>query len=771
MNINGLLAIYNRIVIPRIQRDYAQGRQDCRTKEIRSNLLNDLFFKKNISFNMIFGESDEEKNFIPIDGQQRLTLLFLLALYGHKKLDKENIGLDKLLYSTRESSSDFWNYIIQLDWKTLSDSETITDWCKNQNGFQWYWSMDPTVQSMLCVLDDIHIMYIKFPLHYPNIEIVDFDIHDMTQTGLNETLYIKMNSRGKHLNAFEQIKSALDALLTENSKDYDISVFNNYPRDPTDPINRQDWTFAKKWAYCMDRDWSNWFWDPISTSLDGTLLKLILAYTYIFISCRADSNIYAGSLIEKRKEEILPMLKLTSSEILSNNLDITPSISHITVAYSVLDDHHRLVDNPILRRNYFEGLAKLLCNLIYANRDFASSWGDIIDFRNPDLKFENKQLAILASLIFHKCDYYIGKDFDNWMRFCWNMVENTVKDYESFTTFCRNCKNYYSQGSTHIHIWLSSQYAQLPVSKSKQLEEEIYKASLLSSIYQSYKSSIAAIIFIAESHILLKGRLRPLLLDENGDLSHKGFLKRYKNFNAMFYSTGDVINPPSFIRDYIMCADSRNAMSYNYDSEWSIFLTSEIAIKRKFNASEYDSVWPYLFASPLGEKNILQRDSNQVTELHIREQLLTPGLIESVLNNDSWKSCKPRIRWYYGTYFLYPSDKRGDWYYLMLDWYGNSNEEWNRRAVHLLNSLIEKGIVRMNYDKSAPLINRDNISHNFWIGKDLYFFYKNQEYKLCKDYSLSIVSEEVNNSISATGVNSDDDFILILDRLYNEFSS
>ena len=214
MNINELLAAYNRIVIPRIQRDYAQGRQDSHTKEIRSNLLNDLFSKKNVSFNMIFGESDEGRNFIPIDGQQRLTLLFLLALYGHKKVDKADMGLDKLFYSTRESSTEFWNYIIRLDWKSLSDTETVTDWCKNQNGFQWYWSMDPTVQSMLCVLDDIHKMYIESPLHYPDVGAIEFDIHDMTQTGLNETLYIKMNSRGKHLNAFEQIKSNLDALLS-----------------------------------------------------------------------------------------------------------------------------------------------------------------------------------------------------------------------------------------------------------------------------------------------------------------------------------------------------------------------------------------------------------------------------------------------------------------------------------------------------------------------------------------------------------------------------
>ena len=57
------------------------------------------------------------------------------------------------------------------------------------------------------VLTDIHKMYIESPLHYPDVGAIEFDIHDMTQTGLNETLYIKMNSRGKHLNALYEIET------------------------------------------------------------------------------------------------------------------------------------------------------------------------------------------------------------------------------------------------------------------------------------------------------------------------------------------------------------------------------------------------------------------------------------------------------------------------------------------------------------------------------------------------------------------------------------
>ncbi len=93
MNLRSLLEKYNSILIPRIQRDYAQGRRDNVTNEIRGNLLKDIFSSKSISFNMIFGESDSAGNFIPIDGQQRLTLLFLLLLYGSKTGYVDDFGV------------------------------------------------------------------------------------------------------------------------------------------------------------------------------------------------------------------------------------------------------------------------------------------------------------------------------------------------------------------------------------------------------------------------------------------------------------------------------------------------------------------------------------------------------------------------------------------------------------------------------------------------------------------------------------------------------
>ena len=80
------------IYIPRIQRDYAQGRTDDATRQIRDRFVEDIFDSlvhfqetgKCLDINFIYGNietEDGKKRFIPIDGQQRLTTLFLLHWY------------------------------------------------------------------------------------------------------------------------------------------------------------------------------------------------------------------------------------------------------------------------------------------------------------------------------------------------------------------------------------------------------------------------------------------------------------------------------------------------------------------------------------------------------------------------------------------------------------------------------------------------------------------------------------------------------------------
>lgn len=100
-----------KVEIPIVQRDYAQGRQDDHTNMVRYNLLKDVksaILRKTqpLDLNFVYGKVEGDK-FIPLDGQQRLTTLFLLHLYAFNNDDSKTELLTKFTYETRKSSRTF----------------------------------------------------------------------------------------------------------------------------------------------------------------------------------------------------------------------------------------------------------------------------------------------------------------------------------------------------------------------------------------------------------------------------------------------------------------------------------------------------------------------------------------------------------------------------------------------------------------------------------------------------------------------------------------
>jgi uncharacterized protein with ParB-like and HNH nuclease domain len=120
-NFSELIENYS-IEIPIIQRDYAQGRETLAVETIRNGLLDTLYnaieSKKPVDFDFIYGSLEtvaSETKFIPLDGQQRLTTLFLLHWYlacKDGKLDQEINKLCNFKYETRRSSEEFCKALV-----------------------------------------------------------------------------------------------------------------------------------------------------------------------------------------------------------------------------------------------------------------------------------------------------------------------------------------------------------------------------------------------------------------------------------------------------------------------------------------------------------------------------------------------------------------------------------------------------------------------------------------------------------------------------------
>ena len=237
----------NRILIPMVQRDYAQGREHADVNRIRDRFLDSLFNAvvnhKPITLDFIYGDIDDDGVMVPIDGQQRLTTLFLLHWYAAKKscltLDQSSC-LEKFSYETRTSSRDFCKSLIrfQPEFKDALDFEII-----NQAWFPLSWKKDPTIASMLVMLTAIDQKFNSVSNLWSQLKrnAITFHFLPIKDMGLTDELYIKMNSRGKPLTLFENFKAELERLLKELN-------FDNCDRRIISKIDLA-WTDLL-WRYC-----------------------------------------------------------------------------------------------------------------------------------------------------------------------------------------------------------------------------------------------------------------------------------------------------------------------------------------------------------------------------------------------------------------------------------------------------------------------------------------------------------------------------------------
>lgn len=257
------------IYIPRIQRNYAQGRLDNTTKQIRDKFVDDIFgslvnYQETgniLDVNFIYGnieEDDGKKRFIPIDGQQRLTTLFLLhwyfAVYSGE-IDANPEVKKRLLqfqYETRNVTGKFCRNLteyVRIDFKTIADDKKVSDAIRN---YYWFFSdfeNDSSVRGMLVMIDAIHEKakeYVKevvsldgiFDLLTSDEAPIRFLYLNIDDVGLTDSIYIKMNARGKALTHFENFKAQL----------------RNYLSDDED--------FANEFIDNINGKWSEFFWNP-----------------------------------------------------------------------------------------------------------------------------------------------------------------------------------------------------------------------------------------------------------------------------------------------------------------------------------------------------------------------------------------------------------------------------------------------------------------------------------------------------------------------------
>ena len=232
-----LCKAYGKIEVPIIQRDFAQGRDNqasVRNKFV-DYLVDSLSQKEVIELDFIYGsvrtdidEHDKTKEihtFIPIDGQQRLTTLWLLHWFlaiREGNLDSIRAEMSKFLYEPRPSAHSFCERLMK-EVFPADRIKDISDYIESRNWFDCDWLSDGTIKGMLQMLKSFSK---KTELTEGQITLsqltIDGDISfyfvPLCSFGLSEDIYIRMNARGKILTDFENFKSEF------------YKIIKNYPR-------------------------------------------------------------------------------------------------------------------------------------------------------------------------------------------------------------------------------------------------------------------------------------------------------------------------------------------------------------------------------------------------------------------------------------------------------------------------------------------------------------------------------------------------------------
>ena len=693
------LGRYDHIVIPAIQRDYAQGREDKKATEVRKTLLNDIFSDKpEIDFNLVFGSQEEyggKTCFIPVDGQQRLTTLFLLYLYNSKVNEVQTDGLNKFTYETRRAAADFCKAIVDNVWEF--SKQILSDSIKDCNWFMQYWNQDPTVISMLRMLDDIQDIQKRAPEgdFSKKLDRITFYFYDLKQNGLNETLYIKMNARGKPLTAFESLKAAIDNILPKEL-DYDFKEIG-------DEANGSN--FKEKWQSCIDGKWTDAFWDKEKPhDIDKNLTKFIVRFL---------SGCYAA-LKPNGDQTTDDETKKQLGEINANEDNYSSFIPFGPIK------------NVLESKESFAFLARAFVIISCKENVLYPTW------RNSDFTFtidvitEYKTLSVLLAYVLFDGDKKA-------IRFAWNMAENTVFGYDDFIRLCRR----FGQIKNHPKI-MEGIYTVLSEiefdNPSEQLKEEIAKAKQILDGDQLRKyndnKTWEDVIIEAENYAFFKGAIRFLFRNEKGEWDWKDFDTKWKNAKKYFDKENGLYKIDSNLLRFFISQFNIENEDTNWSLFWEMVYDNEdsswrnLLIKEKWKRPIHET----LISNNTKINTDYQSTFENKKRKSVQEDLVKMNLLECIASGCTLKYIKDN-------YLLTPYKSQVEWEKYII---GNHR---NR----ILSFLYGGKSYEQSYMYEKIYTDQKIDGCDFFWGWDIYFKYKmpskTYDFTWYRDDSIYILNE------------------------------
>lgn len=735
-----------RIEIPIIQRDYAQGR--IGKEHLRERFLGKMFDVLcgkggTMTLDFVYGTIENDALY-PLDGQQRLTTLWLLHWYIALKSDNLSANKDIFncfTYETRISSREFCNHLCTIDsnnyknFKDKNKEKGIVEYIRNQTWFYQRYAQDPTVQGMLRTLggtkiedstgndikDGLEEIFGKdtdfqkcwslltseeCPIVFVYKEMKDENLP------LSDDLYVKMNARGKQLTDFENFKA-------------DLLDFAPDPDNPHKKLLGQDI------ASLMDNAWTDVFWNVAKAAevyqVDAIYFKFIR--DYLFAKFIADSSLSASELQDNRFYQDVYKGNNSNNEYTGFNL------YKGVIKADVIKDLKQFFSLWQLSRLTDEKLRPLW----KVDKDYFYLIPHYLKLKEGIIVSETTQIGRVVS--YAVCRYFeINEEFDekhfkDWLYFVWNVAENSNIATEDAMIGAIRLMKELSAKSGDILTFLAS-YS--PISSKfaeRQILEERFKARLMlgenSAVWRKK-------IREAESNIFLKGNISCLLRKDSEEYvaDFPMFVQKFNNICKYFDSDGVKDEyQVSLTKALIACCHSFDQLGY--EGKCFVFDTSadnwRQHLLNKSVPSYYMEVDHLLMVDDLKKIKLVEieeTDKYWAENTNRIKHILAEGMIvdsDIVFHGSAWRLNRFRDN----VWALYPSRAHHAY---VFDWYSTDYTFMRNKLFHQL--LQEKKISLIDPLPRYP--ERDGI-YGDW---NIFFAYNNFRFYWVWDNYIYLVDDD-----------------------------
>lgn len=569
----------HQIEIPIIQRDYAQGRKgkEYLRKTFLANIkqaLDNPDTDKALKLDFVYGAEEHDK-LHPLDGQQRLTTLWLLHWYIALRAGELNEANGAILrnftYETRVSSREFCENLCQRqNFDGHNEASSIVSFITNRTWFYSSWKQDPTIQSILRMLggtktdskdakdiaDGIEKLFREnskehFKSYWDrltsenNAPIV-FYYQPLKEFGLTDDLYIKMNARGKQLTAFENFKADLIGYMREQK---------NKKEEWKTLLDAREGIPIK-----MDTAWTDIFWKNRSkgqtnVGKNGRIDEIYFAFInrYFLNSAIAYANAKEGTEAWKlygTKSDDSALLYDSGFSIYSGILEANnQTLLNLEKLFDKLKEAPRSINSYLpawfSKFNFIPTYVKDdRGNLIPINNSSENR-----TYKTSTLTQAQRVVFFGICRYFEECDSFNEIGFKRWMRVVCNLVENgSVNTTEAMVARIKLI-NELSKGANDIYTFLADEETVIESKASpEQLSEEISKAKQIIDSGEELRKYTGAstkedgtryetweeLIVDAENYAFFNGAIRFLCSDENGNDNWSHFDEKWKNAQRYF---------------------------------------------------------------------------------------------------------------------------------------------------------------------------------------------------------------------------------------------